>query len=157
MAGFQSTVSRQLARGGVLVVDADAIAKQGLQPHSWAWRRLKRRLPLQLWQRLVDDDGRVRRAELRQAMLQDCRVRRILNHATHLPIAVEVLKQLLIVLDSLERDVALATRSEKRVPFPSVTWSRTCKDLYPVTVAHLLSQPWPNPTLLQNASFASSA
>jgi dephospho-CoA kinase len=76
------------------VVDADIIAKQALQPNSWAWRRLKQRVSPQLWQSIVDHEGNIRRAELRQQMFQDSNLRHALNSATHLPIIVEILKQL---------------------------------------------------------------
>ena len=71
-------------------MDADEIAREVVQPGRWAYRRVL----AAFGKRVLNSDGTLDRALLRRLIFEDSALRRKLNAATHLPIIVELLRQI---------------------------------------------------------------
>jgi len=83
-------VARILRAEGVPVIDADEIAREVVLPGAWGHRRLVARFG----RKILNADGTVNRMYLRSITLGEhgsTQNRRLLNEATHLPIAARIL------------------------------------------------------------------
>lgn len=79
----KSTVARMLAERGAVVVDADAIAREIVEPGTAALREICEAFG----DDVIDDDGRLRRARLAQIVFADSDALSRLNAITHPRIA----------------------------------------------------------------------
>lgn len=88
----KSSVSAQLQRAGIPVIDADALAKQTTEKGRWGYRRVM----AAFGPRYLLPNGDLDRVALGQLVFSDAVARRRLNAATHTPVAVALLLQLLL-------------------------------------------------------------
>jgi len=86
----KSSVTKQLRKERIAVVDLDAIAGEVVRKGRWAYRRLVAKFGTQILQ----DDGELDRAGVRAKMTKDGSFRKKLNQATHFPIACEMACQI---------------------------------------------------------------
>ncbi|EDQ91519.1 uncharacterized protein MONBRDRAFT_15103 [Monosiga brevicollis MX1] len=99
IAAGKSTISQLFRAHGAVIIDADDIARGVLEPGTWGYKRLRASLSrgtTPLWPQVCQADGRVDRQALREAIFATPAVRRVVNQATHLPVFVELLRQLIL-------------------------------------------------------------
>ncbi len=75
----KSTVAEWFARRGVPVADTDQLAREVVEPGQPAWREVCQAFG----QDVVDDEGRLRRAELARRVFADESMRRTLEGILH--------------------------------------------------------------------------
>lgn len=86
----QSAVTAILRSEGLVVVDADEVAREVVRPGAWGYRRLLARFGTEI----LHADGAINRELLRTITIGEngsTQKRRQLNDATHLPIAARIL------------------------------------------------------------------
>eukprot|EP00871_Galdieria_phlegrea_P000992 jgi/Galph1/1894/GphlegSOOS_G562.1 len=91
IASGKSTVVQLLQQKGVVVIDADVIARQVVEPGTFTYKRLVRLFGSQI----VGPDGRLDRSRLGQIVFSDENKRRQLNGITHPVIIFHLIIQLL--------------------------------------------------------------
>lgn len=91
IAAGKSTVTRHLISLGVPVIDCDRIAHDTACKGAWGYRRIV----AAFGPGILTETGDIDRARLGQLVFAEAAARRRLNKATHAPVAVELLRQLL--------------------------------------------------------------
>lgn len=95
IATGKSTVARFLSEYGAVVIDADEISQEIVEPHSKVWQRLISQFgPDILW-----PDEFINRAKLAEIVFSDPVKLKLLNEITH-PAVIDVVKQRLKELES---------------------------------------------------------
>lgn len=92
IATGKSTVSSMFGALGAHIVDADRIAREVVEPGRWAWKRIVSHFGSEVLQ----EDRRIDRKRLGGIVFENPAERAHLNHATHPPIYLEVLRALLL-------------------------------------------------------------
>lgn len=90
IASGKSTVSRLLRRLGAVVIDADLVARQVVEPDRRAWRRIVGRFGPEI----LLPDRTLDRKRLADRIFRNASERRFLNRVTHPPIYWEILRSL---------------------------------------------------------------
>uniref|UniRef100_A0A383VGM4 Dephospho-CoA kinase n=1 Tax=Tetradesmus obliquus TaxID=3088 RepID=A0A383VGM4_TETOB len=91
IAAGKSTATRQLIGLGIPVIDCDRVAHDTACKGAWGYRRIV----AAFGPGILTETGDIDRARLGQLVFADAAARRRLNKATHAPVAVELLRQLL--------------------------------------------------------------
>lgn len=91
IASGKSTVSLLLASEGLTIIDCDVIAHHVSEKGKWGYRRIKSAFGSSV----LLPSGEIDRAALARLVFKDAAARRKLNRATHLPVALEVIKRIL--------------------------------------------------------------
>ncbi|CAD7702962.1 unnamed protein product [Ostreobium quekettii] len=91
IATGKSTASELIAGHGIAVVDCDVIAHEVVKPGRWAWRRVV----AAFGNDILLDNGELNRDLLGRIVFNDPAARKKLNRATHLPVLLEMARQLL--------------------------------------------------------------
>lgn len=86
----KSTVARVLAERGAVVVDADAVAREVVQPGRPAYDAVVERFG----EAILDAGGRIDRPELAKVVFADDRARRDLEAITHPAVGVEMARRI---------------------------------------------------------------
>lgn len=86
IASGKSSVCKEFARLGAMIIDADEIAREVVEPGGPAYERLRKAFGSEFF----DDRGRLKRAELAALVFSDRRARERLEEITH-PVIVEEL------------------------------------------------------------------
>lgn len=92
IATGKSTVSSTIQEEGVAVVDCDKIAHAVVKKGKWAHRRVVRAFG----DVVLRQDGELDRPALGKIIFSDASARKKLNTATHLPVFVEMFRQLAV-------------------------------------------------------------
>ncbi|GMH45481.1 hypothetical protein BSKO_13438 [Bryopsis sp. KO-2023] len=90
IATGKTTVSNSLKAAGVAVIDCDEIAHDVVRKGRWAWRRVVSTFGSQVLQ----SNGELDREALGELVFKNETARRKLNTATHLPVFLETIKQI---------------------------------------------------------------
>ena len=75
----KSTVSRMLKERGAVVLDADQLAHQAMEPKKLAWRKIVERFG----RRILNDDETINRKRLAETAFHDLRQRKTLEAILH--------------------------------------------------------------------------
>ncbi len=86
----KSTVASMLVAHGAILVDADAIAREALEPGRPAWRRVRERFG----ESVVAPDGAIDRARLAAVVFSDVPAREDLNAIVHPEVEAEIARRL---------------------------------------------------------------
>ncbi|GAB6026767.1 hypothetical protein CHUAL_013266 [Chamberlinius hualienensis] len=78
IASGKSTVAYELHKLGVVVLDADVIARQVVEPGKKAWKKISKAFP-----EAIKDSGEIDREKLGQIIFSDASKRKLLDHITH--------------------------------------------------------------------------
>eukprot|EP00798_Chlamydomonas_sp_ICE-L_P001688 gene1688-33084_t len=91
IASGKSTASNIFAGGGITIIDCDKISHNSALKGNWGWKRTVKAFG----QSILLPSGEIDRKALGRIIFSDASARRRLNAATHLPVLVELLKQIL--------------------------------------------------------------
>jgi dephospho-CoA kinase len=89
IAAGKSAVAEELRQQGAVVIDADVVARDVVEPGTPALTKLVR----QFGSAILNEDGTLNRKRLREIMIDDRSARRFINGVTHPAIAWETLKR----------------------------------------------------------------
>ncbi|EGL82126.1 Dephospho-CoA kinase [Caldalkalibacillus thermarum TA2.A1] len=89
IASGKSTVSRMLDDLGAVIIDADKIAREVVEPGQAAWQKIKETFG----EDVLQPDGRLDRAKLAEIIFRDQEQRRKLNSIVHPEIRKQMLKR----------------------------------------------------------------
>ncbi len=89
IATGKSTVSQLLKKRGAFIIDADVIAREILRPGTRCWQELLKVLDRSFF----DEEGNLKRAELKKAIAQDTFLRKTINSITHPAIIDEMIEK----------------------------------------------------------------
>lgn len=79
IASGKSTVSQYLRELGAIIIDADALAKELVLPHSCAWREIV----AHFGKDILNEDGSLKRKKLGEIIFQSPNERKVLNQILH--------------------------------------------------------------------------
>lgn len=99
IASGKSTVARLLREQGAVVIDADLLAREAVQPGTPAWQALKQRFG----DTFFHPDGSLDRTKLGEHVFQDAQAREDLNRMVH-PAVAALLQRRLAELAEQERE-----------------------------------------------------
>jgi dephospho-CoA kinase len=89
IATGKSTVAKMFADLGAAILDADRVARQVVEPGTSCWRQLRARLGPEYF----EEDGSLKRGELRRRIIRDSRCRSMVNGILHPSILQEMDRQ----------------------------------------------------------------
>ncbi|MBI4597365.1 MAG: dephospho-CoA kinase [Candidatus Omnitrophica bacterium] len=84
----KSTVAKMLARKGAVVLDADALSHEAMEPKKLAWRKIVKAFG----ERVLNDDQTIRRQQLAAVVFRDAQQRQRLEQILH-PQVLRMMKQ----------------------------------------------------------------
>ncbi|KAK2077197.1 hypothetical protein QBZ16_004831 [Prototheca wickerhamii] len=103
IATGKSTFAAELRQAGITVIDADEVAKLVTKKGEWGYRRVV----AAFGPRVLGQDGELDRQRLGGLVFNDPAARSKLNHATHLPILLRLIKLLVTDFFKFKTEVVL--------------------------------------------------
>ena len=132
IASGKSTVAEAFREEGLALIDLDAIAHKVTEKGRWGYKRIVKAFGRAA---VLDSDGNLDRAKVADLVFSDRKERSKLNRATHLPIAVDLVCQLvynwvtftpLVVLDA---PLLFETKLNRITSFNVCVWCREDQQL----------------------------